>query len=374
MARSLKPTVWIERRESGIYRVRAEKGGRRLRDIICGPNKQHAIETRDRVRNELWGTKLDLVANRAHHTLGELVDEYLRESHKYKAPRAAEHDERALGRLVAFFGRDCDLNAIVPSKIREFHKQMLGKPQKPGADLRPLSKTSEAMYLFAIRTCFNRGRKSYKMLTHDPFDEYPIYRVGSKGRLVHDDEFVKVQPLAEQVIRGGRSLWEILDVMRHQGLRSGATCALDGRMVNRKTWHLHLIKPARLGIGREAELKNTELYAPIHRAVLPIFKSAPESGLIFSGWHRNEVAKELRRVCREAGVPGFRPHDMKHTFVTNFLKGGGTLAMASAITGTTVAMLKRVYGHLEGQVPPGEMDRVGYRSPQPPPKSKTARP
>jgi integrase len=370
-ARSVKPSVWIERRKNATgfvtYRVRAEKDGQRLPDIVCGSNKDYAVEVRDRRRNELWGTKLSISSAKTMRTLGELVTEYLRESKRDKAPRSHEIDQAALGRMLTYFGTERDLETIQTDSIRAFQRQLVSLRGEP------LSKTSEAIYLFAIRAAFNRARKSYKWIDHDPFDGIEIYRVGSKGRYIHDDEFAQIRPLAEAVVRRERSLWEILDIMRHQGLRSGATCALDGRMVNRKTRHLHLTKPARLGIARTAELKNTTLYAPIHRAVWPIFAKAPESGLIFAGWNRNDVAKHTRRICRELKLPHLRPHDMKHTFITNFLQGGGTLAMCSAITGTSEPMLRRVYSHLEGRVPPSEMDRVSYvRSPRTPPKSKAA--
>lgn len=414
MALSRKPSVWIERRKTATgyvsFRVRLERDGVRFPMLACGPARANAVKVADTLKSLLWAhdktvelllaewreKKVDAAtfaadlrayvldpknaaAAPARHrapqaagrTVGELVDEYLRDSRKYKAPRAVEIDEAALGRLTAALGRDRLLSTISTQTIRDLHQGMVGKPQKPGAPLTALSKTSEAMYLFAIRACFNRGRAAYKMLTHDPFDGFKIFRVGSKGRLIHQDEFAKIQPEAEKLVRAGRSLWDALDVMRHQGLRSGAVCALDGRMIDRGTWHLHLTMPARLGIARDAELKNTELYAPIHPAVRHIFKDGAE-GLIFAGWNRQAIAQALRRICDRLKVPRFRPHDLKHTFVTNFLKGGGTLAMCSAITGTSMATLKKVYGHLEGRVPAAEMLRVSYSSPTPPPKYKTA--
>lgn len=410
MAHSIKPSAWIEKRRTSrrysTFHVRAERDGVRFPSLDCGTDGAFATKVRDDLRRALVQRApavealvaelragavargvfaADLMTYLAEgraperhwaplgRTLGELVDEYLREARKYKRPRAVEIDERAAARLVAFLGREKALDAVTSKEIRVFHAQMVGKAQKPGAPPRPLSKTSEAIYLFALRAMFNRARGSYKWMTHDPFDGVNVFRVGSKGRLIHEDEFHRVQGPAQAVVRGGRSLWDALNVMRHQGIRTGAVEALDGRMVNRATRHLHLIKPARLGIQREAELKDTELYAPIHRAVWPIFAAAPTAGRLFEGWRRGEIAKELRRICDGLGMPRFRPHDLKHTFVTNFLKGGGTLAMCSAITGTSVAMLKRVYGHLEGRVPPSEMDRVSYSSPTTPQKSKAAR-
>lgn len=415
MAHSIKPSVWTERHKSStgytIHRVRFERDGVRFPTLTCGPDRANAVKVRDTLKAMLWerdktvekllaewhaeavdagtfaGDLLAYVldpknaaaaparhrASATARTLGELVDEYLRDSRKYKAPRAVEIDEAALGRLTSFVGRERPLSAVTTQTIRDLHKGMVGKAPQSGAAGRPLSKTSEAMYLFAIRACFNRGRTAYKMLAHDPFDGFKIFRVGSKGRYIHQDEFAKIQPEAEKLARGGRSLWDALDVMRHQGLRSGATCALDGRMVDRATRSLHLIKPARLGIAREAELKNTELYAPIHPAVWHIFADAQAAGLIFAGWNRQSIAQALRRICDRLQVTRFRPHDLKHTFVTNFLKGGGTLAMCSAITGTSMATLKKVYGHLEGRVPAAEMLRVSYSSPLTPPKNRPAR-
>lgn len=414
MARSHKPSVWIEKRKAGsgfvTWRVVFERDERRFPILTCGPEKEFACRIRDTLRLKLYEREARLerliaefvagtITNKvfaddvlaylssekapdrhaaadapATRTVGDLHDAYLKESRRDKAPRSVEIDEAALGRLAVHFGRDLPLEQLVPARIREFADGMKGRRgRKEDAELVELGKTSVAMYLFAVRAATNRAREVYEWITHDPFKKVEIYRVGSKGRFIHDDEFHKVQPLAELKIRAGRSLWEFLDVLRRQGLRSGAVEALDGRMVNHATRHLHLIKPARLGIQREAELKNTELYAPIHKAVWPIFRDAPKEGRIFAGWTRDGVAKELRKICLKVKLTPFRPHDLKHTFVTNYLKGGGTIDMCSAITGTSTMMLRRVYKHLENRVPAAEMNRVEYSSPPTPHKKKTAR-
>jgi integrase len=410
MVHSTRPSVWIEkRRGSGVYRVRFERAGVRYPGLPCGTSKPFAnrIQTtlytrlveRDakvyQLLDEFDAKKIpaktlreDLLTyltseqiperhkTKLGHTVGDLLDEYLAESKKNKSPRGHEVDVYALGRVAAHFGRERALSTIKTEDLRVFQRGMVGKAgRRKDEKTKPLAPTSEAIYLNAIHAAFNRAREVYEWITHDPFKGIDIPKVGSKGRFVHDDEFEKIRPLAELVVRGERSLWEILDLMRHQGLRSGAVCALDGRMIVRKTQHLHLIKPRRLGINRDAGLKNTELYAPIHPAIWPFFERMPESGLLFPKWERRDIAKHTRKICKDAGVPHLRPHDLKHTFVTNYLKGGGTLAIASAITGTSQAMLKRVYSHLEGRVPPSEMSRVNYgSSPTTPPKSKAAGP
>lgn len=415
MPRSRKPSVWIERRRTRrgwrTHHVRFERDLRRYPGLACGMDRELALRVRDTLRRHLTAREpvveavlADLAAGRItaaicardllayltadqrpdrhtapeQRTLGELVDEYLRESQRDKRPRSHEIDRAALERLVAYFGRALPLAHLLPERLRAFHQQLQTRPRAPGAPTRPLSKTSEAIYLYAIRACCNRARHRYRTggrpwLAHDPFEGISIYRVPSKGRYIHEDEFAAVRPSCAALVRAGYSLWDVLNVMRHQGLRTGAVVALDGRMIHRPTRHLHLIKPARLGIQRDADLKDTELWAPIHPAVWPLFERAPDNGRMFAGWSKDTIGQALRRICDRLAVPRFRPHDMKHTFVTNFLKGGGTLAMCSAITGTTEAMLRRVYGHLEGRVPPAEMLRVSYGSPTTPPKKKTAR-
>ncbi|MCX5794911.1 MAG: phage integrase SAM-like domain-containing protein [Elusimicrobia bacterium] len=390
MARSVHPSVWPEKHvaKNGqvTWRIRAEINGRRLPDLESGiPKKELAVKECSRIRTELWAGKLDAVLPKGRHTVGDLCDRYLTEPRPDKKASSRDLDRYALRRLKKHFGEDALLDSLTPESMRDFEGKMQrqeGKDRRAAKEKKPLSDTSRGMYMFAIRAAVNRAREVYKWIRTDPFDEVQIPVSDSKGRLVHLDEFEKIRPWAQAVVRKGYSLWDVLDVARHQGLRSGAVCALDGRMVERKTKYLSLVQPRRLGINRDAALKDTVLYAPIHPAVWPLFARAPESGRIFAGWTRNGVSTELRKILTRLGIPRFRPHDMKHTFATTFLQQGGDIADLSDITGTSERTLKKVYSHLVRRVPVAEISRVDYRkaasgespSPDSPPKSETASP
>jgi len=68
-----------------------------------------------------------------------------------------------------------------------------------------------------------------------------------------------------------------------------------------------------------------------------------------------------RRACREAGLPGLRFHDLRHTAATKLLEEGTPIAVVAQILGwsasTAVRMAKR-YGHIRPEVQRQALDAV----------------
>jgi integrase len=55
----------------------------------------------------------------------------------------------------------------------------------------------------------------------------------------------------------------------------------------------------------------------------------------------------LAAKCRTAKVPHISPHDLRHTFATRYLQGGGDIYILSKILGhSSVKMTEKVYAHL----------------------------
>jgi len=59
------------------------------------------------------------------------------------------------------------------------------------------------------------------------------------------------------------------------------------------------------------------------------------------GWR-----KAWRAVTKEAGVPGFRFHDLRHTFITNHAEMGTPLAVVQAQAGHLSKSMTELYTHI----------------------------
>jgi integrase len=88
---------------------------------------------------------------------------------------------------------------------------------------------------------------------------------------------------------------------------------------------------------------------------------ACENGRIDPGRPIANWRTAWRRACREAGLPGLRFHDLRHTAATKLLEEGTPIAVVAQILGwsasTAVRMAKR-YGHIRPEVQRQALDAV----------------
>ncbi len=70
--------------------------------------------------------------------------------------------------------------------------------------------------------------------------------------------------------------------------------------------------------------------------------------------------KEFRRMCREARVPVIRFHDLRHTFASNFLMGGGNIYDLQKILGHSTIQVTERYAHLAPGHLQGKTEVLGF--------------
>lgn len=77
--------------------------------------------------------------------------------------------------------------------------------------------------------------------------------------------------------------------------------------------------------------------------------------------HRSNVSKALRKACKEAGAPYYRPHQLgRHAFATRLLKAGKSLQFVKvAGRWKTIKMVSERYGHLEQSEVDSEVKELG---------------
>lgn len=366
MARSKKPTAWVEPRKDAegrviSYRVQWEMNGQRGRPIPCGPSKAHALEVRDKTKADMWAGRLKVQTGRQHSW-----DALIEESRKHYATKSKNTWSNFVHPALRSFG--AFVNGISVEKTDAKHVA----DWKASLLDAGMSLTTISMYLRNLRAVLNYARKPLGWILENVALEVELPAIGSKGRLLHDDELGIVRPHLEAMRRGRTSAWDILHVALTMGLRNGAICGTDGRQVDRVHRVLKVLQPRRVGGRGQTDLKTEDLkerWVPIHQDVWHIFRDAPISGPVFAGWNHNDVAKAIRRACAAAKVQPFRLHDAKHTFITRYLEAGGTIPGASALTGNTLQSLM-VYIHITNRAKHDEVHRVSYFLPPASPQKR----
>ncbi len=127
---------------------------------------------------------------------------------------------------------------------------------------------------------------------------------------------------------------------------------------------------------RELHLEETKTSNPRRVPLSPLAlgtirdlleRSRPRSRYLFckpDGSHIGNPKKAFIGACRRAGIQDFRVHDLRHTFASWWVQGGGDLYRLSRILGHTTLQMTARYGHLRTDDLHDELERVAQKRSQ----------
>lgn len=75
--------------------------------------------------------------------------------------------------------------------------------------------------------------------------------------------------------------------------------------------------------------------------------------------HFRELKGPWRRLCRDAGITGLRPHDLRHSFASELVSGGASLPLIGALLGHANPATTARYSHLYQDPLRAAAERVG---------------
>ncbi len=104
-------------------------------------------------------------------------------------------------------------------------------------------------------------------------------------------------------------------------------------------------------------------YVPICSALqgfLGRLRKMSDSELVTPFFNSDCFRKEFIRMCREAKVPVIRFHDLRHTFASNFLMGGGNIYDLQKILGHSTIQVTERYAHLTQDHLMGKTEVLGF--------------
>lgn len=324
MARSRKPTVWIEKRKANggwTYRVRAEKDGVRLPDVVCGPRREHAERVRDRMKAELWEGKLGITRTE-QRPLGRFIEEYLEHASAHKASATVKNFEApALRSLLEHLGPERALEAISREDVEEWKLAQLGAGLAPH---------TVAMRLRSAKTALAHAVR-LKLLRENPVAGVRSPRTEAVGRLLLASE---IEALLQRLpVLVARACWHDLN----SGLRLSEIEALDWRNVDTRQ-----LPWAGTVKGKGGRTRVVHFNA----AARSVMGTPRESGPVFAGLTRHMIHSHLASACRTLKLGRIRFHDFRHTWATEYMRRTGDLPGLMLEGGWTTLAAVRVYQHL----------------------------
>ncbi len=318
MARSRKPSVWIEKRRSSTgyvtYRVRREKDGRRLPDIACGPDRARAVRVRDEQRSQLWNRRLRIKEDLGQApTVSQFAARDREERSRRVAGKTVYNDQRAL-RLLQESAGDVALDEIDRQALedlvaflerREFRQGAKGSPRRHQVN-------GIRIVLRALKAALRRAMKADPpLLERDPFFGFEM---PPEEEVAHPPTKEEIDAAWDEIPPEGQCALTVIDTC---GLRRGEVFRICPESLTPpehagKPWVLRVQK-TKTRRGR-VEFKTMALHpaalAALQRmkpwaAGKPIFKMYPST---LSSW--------VRKARLKAGLPRIRLHDFRHRWAT----------------------------------------------------------
>lgn len=292
-------------------------------------------------------------AESKRHTLGELIDSYIKVELP-KKPRNAKNQETQLLWWKSEIG-EYSLAEVTPNLIVECKDKLLAGLVR---NTTPRSPATVVRYLAALSVCF-----TYGVNTKQWIDDSPMRKVSKpsepRGRVRFLSQTERDNLLTACKQSKNPYMYAVTVLALSTGARQGEIMNLkwDDVDLNRGRAILH-------------ETKNGERRAlPITGHALEILKELNkvrriDTKLLFAGNNPDKPA-ELRSpwlsAMKSAGIENFKFHDLRHSAASELAMNGATLAEIAEILGhKTLAMVQR-YAHLSEGHTTGVVERMNKK-------------
>jgi len=325
-------SIW-RRRDSRYLWVKFKIGGRRIRKSARTTDPSKAEEFETRLRNRLW----------RQIQLGEQQHSFRDAAEKYLAEIRGNADYERIKRRLNWF---LEVPEFAELALHDIDREMLASAQAKLAET--LSPTTVNHYLATVRVVLYRAKEEWAWLTTAP--KVPMFR-----RTLPDPRWATraqvrklVSLLPEHsadmarfaVATGWRKsnitglTWDRVDLRRRTAYVPGSQAKARRGI------------PAALNAEAVAVLKR---WQGRHPHYVFVYRDRPIQKVSTRRW---------RLACKEAGLEGFRFHDLRHTWASWQIQSGTPMAVVKEMGGwASLAMVER-YGHLS----PGHLRRYASRT------------
>ena len=292
-------------------------------------------------------------AEAKRHTLGELIDSYIKDELP-KKPKNAKNKKTQLLWWKSEIGKYA-LADVTPSLIVEYKDKLLAGLVRNATQRSP---ATVVRYLAALSVCLTYGVNIKQWI-----DDSPMRKVTKptepRGRVRFLTQDERTRLLAACKKSTNPYMYAVTVLALSTGARQGEIMNL--------TWD-----DVDLNLGRAIlhETKNGERRAlPITGHALEVLKELNkvrriDTKLLFAGANPEKCA-ELRSpwlvAVKTAGIENFKFHDLRHSAASELAMNGATLAEIAEILGhKTLAMVQR-YAHLSEGHTAGVVERMNKK-------------
>jgi integrase len=322
---------------SGIYWIRyVDQYGALHREKI-GP-KSLAIDAyrkrKTQVREGVFFP--EMIRPKREITFREMADLYLRDHSKVNK-HSWKTDEQRLKRLKERFGKK-RLSTITKQDVERFRAILAQELSEPTAN----------RYMTLLKGVFNKAIEWGKA-KNNPVRGIKPFGESHRIRFLTDEEEERLKAVFPS------KYWPWVEVALHTGMRRGEQFSLRWGNVNFQTRTLTIPR------SKHGEVR----HIPMNDRVSEVLRSLPSrlgSANVFTSSNdqtpmdaRNFARRVFVPAVKEAKIPDFRWHDLRHTFASRLVMGGTDIRTVQELLGHKTITMTMRYAHLS---PGHKMDAV----------------
>jgi integrase len=337
------------------YRTRA---GRKRRYTIGSFPDWTTTGARERAKQlkqqiDMGGDPLaDIEAEREAPTMPDLIKRFETEH----LPRKRDSTRLDYGRMIKdhispFFGKHTKVADVSFADVERLHRKITaaGHPYRANAVVRILSK----MFNLSVRWAMRADNPATGVEKNKEYERRRYLKPEELARLI---EALAAHPnqQAANVIRllllTGSRRGEVLGMKwRDLDLGNGLWSKPPSSTKQKEHHEVPLSGPAR------------QLLAEIREALIAKHRQLPEH--VFPGGGTAEHITNIKRawgsITKAAGITGLRIHDLRHSFASELVSGGNSLALIGALLGHASPETTKRYAHLYRDPLRAATERVG---------------
>ena len=313
---------WIDIRYQGKrIRKSCETSDRRLAQAIFGKLTAQIIEGK-------FFDKLE----ESERTFGEMMDRYMTEHSITKAPMTHRRNRQFLLHLLPFFEPKTKCLAEVSPSLLAQYKTLR---RKEGAAPATINKE-----LGMVRHAFNLARREWEWCRENPMEKVSM-------EVCHNqiDRWLTVEEEKRLMASARPWLQAIIIFALNTGMRRGEILALRWRDVDLSRGILTVMK------SKNYERRTLPLNSSVFSLLIEKDGALDAPGdLVFKTSNKTHItlrnlSRAFQKTRDRAGIPGFRFHDLRHTFATRLVQKGVDLYKVQRLLGHKSPTTTQRYAH-----------------------------
>jgi len=313
--------------------------GDRIRKTV-GPSKAQAEDVLAKIRTTIIEKGYFDKAEAPRTLFADFIPEYMAWAKANKASWMV--DERHLARFALEWPGKM-LSEITPAMIEQYKSKRCQAALVRGVGI--VSKSEVDHELAILKAFFYKAIKWGKAISN-PVKQVGYFKVDNTRHKYLDQK--QIGALLAGCVGRQAYLKPIITLALNTGMRKGEILALRWQDIDYKNRVIY-IRQAKSGEGRQAPMNNAVMDALRSRMTVESVISPNPESFVFchgNGARLKSMQGGFNIVMEQAGIRGFRFHDLRHTFASHLAASGVEILVLKELLGHKTLTMTLRYSHL----------------------------